>query len=273
MIYFGSNKDIESSIACESKIEDNLFKLNNNPKIEFESFLKSYGFPLTLENDEEESYEKIMTVIESIIEKDLPSIKPYFSSSKRNIWKIIDYIALQKSGGTSIQKIANYLSMSANSVNDILNTLEKSQLIFNVKPHGGPGKITKKPWQYYFLSPSLKSAINFRLGRYKLADKKCMGILAENMVGSALYKISKTNFKAMGLFYSPLKGGSDFLINTKFYDFIPIEVGIGKKTKSQLKKDMAHYDSDYGILVSNRFSSIKYENNIIYIPLMNFGFI
>ncbi|GAA5818173.1 MAG: ATP-binding protein [Methanobrevibacter sp. CfCl-M3] len=273
MIYFGDKKSVVDAVNCESTVYENLLSLENNPKIEFETFLKSYGFPLSLENDEEESYEKIITVIESIIEKDLPSIKPYFTPTKKNIWKIIDYLALQKPGGTSIQKIANYLSFSANSVNEILNTLEKSQLIFNVKPHGGPGKIVKKPWQYYFLSSSLKSAINFRLGRYKLSNRKCMGLLAENMVASALYKITQTNFKAMGLFYPPLKGSSDFLINTKFFDFIPIEVGIGKKTKSQVKKDMEYYNSDYGILVSNRFSTIKYENNIIYIPLMNFGFI
>lgn len=51
---------------------------------------------------------------------------------------------------------------------------------------------------------------------------------------------------------------------------IPVEVGIGKKTKSQLTKAMGEYDSDYRILVSNKTSEIKYENDIIYISLMTF---
>lgn len=54
---------------------------------------------------------------------------------------------------------------------------------------------------------------------------------------------------------------------------IPVEVGIGKKTKSQLTKAMGEYDSDYGILVSNRTSEIKYENDIIYIPLMTSSYL
>ncbi|MDR3291467.1 MAG: hypothetical protein LBT10_04880 [Methanobrevibacter sp.] len=46
--------------------------------------------------------------------------------------------------------------------------------------------------------------------------------------------MNKTNFNTMSIFYPPEKGGSDFIIKTKFDELVPIEVGIGKKTKSQL---------------------------------------
>ncbi|KZX16447.1 hypothetical protein MBCUT_08330 [Methanobrevibacter cuticularis] len=273
MIHFGNKKFINRAIDCEEIIHEKLSCLNNDPKIEFEKFLKSYSFPSTLNLDEEEAYFQINTIINNIIEKDIFSVKSFNTSTTDVIRRIILYIALQKPGTTSHQKIANYLSISPTTVREILETLEKTQLIFNLKPYGGGGKILKKAWQYYFLSPSLKAAINFEIGRYDLDSKECLGILAENLVASALYKMTKVDFKYMGLFYPPDKGSSDFIIRTKFDDSIPIEVGIGKKTKSQLIKDINKYNSKYGILVSNRYEQITHINNIIYIPLMSFSFI
>jgi len=273
LIYFGDKKHINEAMKCENKVYENLISLNNNPKIEFLSFLKSYGFPFTLNFEEEETYKKIFSMVESIVEKDIPSVKSFNSSTKDNIRRIILYIALQKPGGTSNQKIANYLSISPTSVREILNTLEKTQLIFNVKPYGGSSKIVRKPWKYYFLSPSIKTAINFEIGRYNSNNRKCLGILAENLVASSLYKMSKRDFQLLGLFYPAKRGSSDFIIKTKFDELVPIEVGLGKKTKSQLQKDINNYNCKYGILVSNRYERIKYERNIIYIPLMSFGFI
>ena len=58
-----------------------------------------------------------------------------------------------------------------------------------------------------------------------------------------------------------------------FDDIIPIEVGIGKKTKSQLTRARKNYGADYGILISNRTSSIEFRNNILYIPLISFALI
>ena len=273
LIYFGEKEQINEAIKCEKKVYKNLHTLNNNPKIEFESFLKRHGFPFSLNQTENKTYEKISSVVENIIERDVPSIKSFNSSTSDTIRRIILYIALQKSGGTSNQKIADYLSISPTTVKDILNTLEKTQLIFNVKPYGGPSKLIRKSWQYYFLSPSIKTAINFDFGRYNLNNRKCLGLLAENLVASSLYKMSKTDFPYLGLFYPPEKRSSDFIVRTKLDDLVPIEVGFGKKTKSQLIKDMNNYNCKYGILVSNRYERIKYENDIIYIPLVSFGFI
>ncbi len=48
-------------------------------------------------------------------------------------------------------------------IRNILDVLEKTQLVFSVKPYGGAGKVVKKPWKYYFLSPSINAAIRFKL--------------------------------------------------------------------------------------------------------------
>ena len=64
----------------------------------------------------------------------------------------------------------------------------------------------------------------------------------------------------------------DFLIKMS-ERIIPIEVGIGKKTKGQITKSMDKKNTDIGKIVSNRTSRIKYENNIIYVPVSTFALI
>ncbi|MCL2687982.1 MAG: AAA family ATPase [Methanobrevibacter sp.] len=273
IIYLGEEKYINQGISLEEKIRDHVYSLDNYPNEEFMDFLKNYGFPFSSKLSEEDAYKITFSLITKVIEKDIPSIKAISTAKHPHIWRILIYLALARPGATSNHKIANYLSISSKTVNEILDLLEKTQIIFNVKPYGGAGKLAKKPWNYYFLSSSLKSAINLKLGRYNINNKKCLGILAENYVAASLFKMQQKRFNLMGLFYPPEKGGCDFLLRTKLDDMVPVEVGIGRKTKSQLTRAINKYDSEYGVLISNRYSSIQQHNNIIHIPLLSFGFL
>jgi len=273
IIYFGEEKYVQKAIHLEQKIEEKLYNTKNYPQNIFNEFLKTHGFPISLNIDDKRAYSKIFSLIKKVIEVDIPSIKSFNSSTKVNIRRILIYIAVLRSELVSTHKIANYLSMSPRQVKDILDVLEETQIIFNVKPYGGAGTIIKKPWKYYFLSSSLKSSINYDIGRFNLNNKKCLGILAENYVASTLFKMNQTSYPFMGLFYPPEKKAPDFLLRTKLDDIVPIEVGIGKKTKSQLTRAINKYNSEYGILISNRFKSIRQHNDIIHIPLVSFGFL
>ena len=63
----------------------------------------------------------------------------------------------------------------------------------------------------------------------------------------------------------------DFIVQRGFNKPIPIEVGIGKKGKSQIKSAIRRYKSDYGIIVSNSSERIEKEDNIIKIPVRTFS--
>lgn len=267
LILKGDRKSVNKAIKNEIEIRKTLNNLNNDPNIEFEKFLLSYGFPFALNLNETEYYNKITDIINRIITTDIPSLKNFNNMTNVNISRIITYLALEKPGGTSNIKLANDLSISPKSVNDILNVLEKTQLIFSIKPYGTGNKIIKKPWEYFFLSPSIKAAINFQIGRYDVNHKKCLASLTETLVISSIFKLNIISNKSLGLFYDPNKKGVDFLIKN-LDNIVPIEVGIGKKTKSQLTIAMNNYNSDYGILISNRTSNISLKEDIIYIPLL-----
>ncbi|KZX15044.1 ATP-binding protein [Methanobrevibacter curvatus] len=273
LIYFGEEKYLNQAINFEKKTSKKLRTLNKNLNIEFNEFLKIHGFPFSLHSKEKRTYRNIFDNIKKVIDDDIPSIKTFKNSSNINFMKILLYLASQRPGTFSTQKIANYLSISSSTVHEMLSVLEKSQIIFNIKPLVEGTKTIKSSWKYYFLSPSLKAAISYELGRHDLNNRKCLGALAENYVASSLYKIKQKSFRMMGIFFPTEKKGTDFVIKTKLDDLVPIEVGIGKKTKSQLKIAINKYECEYGILISNRFNSIQKHDNIIHIPLTTFGFL
>lgn len=266
------NGNVDLAITNERKIQESMINLDNDPDIEFKKFLTQHSFPFSLKIQDFQIHEKTINNINRIIEKDIPSLKTFNTSTNDTISRIVTYIAMQKPGGTSNVKLAQMLGVSPNTINNILNVLEKTQLLFPITAYGTGSKIIKKPWEYFFLAPSIKTSINFEIGRYNLNNKKCLATLAETLVASSLYKLKLLRHNFIGLFYDPKKSGVDFLVRN-IDKIIPIEVGVGKKTKSQLTKAINNYNSDYGILISNRTFSIKKENNIIYIPLRTFSYI
>ena len=64
----------------------------------------------------------------------------------------------------------------------------------------------------------------------------------------------------------------NFIIQEGFDNPIPIEVGIGKKNKKQIKNAMNRYDSDYGIVISNSTMSIEKDEDVIFISPRTFSF-
>jgi len=244
---------------------------NINLKREFESFLMKGGFPFGLTTEEKMTYERINGMIDRIVEKDILSLKSFSSETRNLITRIIYFLAIQKPGGVSDAKLSQRFQASSRSIREILDILEKTHLIFSVKPYGGAGRITRKPWKYYFLSPSINAAIRYELGMLDILDREMLGTLAENLVASTFFRI-RENLYGVGIFYDPERGGADFLIQKGVDEIIPVEVSIGKKRRSQISRAINKYGAEYGVIVSNT-NDIKNENNIIHIPITFFSFV
>lgn len=99
-----------------------------------------------------------------------------------------------------------------------------------------------------------------------------LGPLAENLVASSFFKMKERGI-LNGILYPADPGSVDFLLSRADGEIIPVEVGVGRKSKGQLKKAIKRYKSNYGILVSNRSQIIEKEGNVIQIPLTTFSFI
>jgi len=265
--------EIKEASEIENIIELNSLKnLENSLEKEWEKYILYGEFPYGLNKNEMDIKKFNFQILNKIIETDLDSIQSYTSNIKNIGRNLTSYLALEKPGTTSQNKLANYLNTSAANINSLLQTLEKTHLIFHIEPYKSPSSRIRKSWKYYFLSTNIKYSIISRLGNVNRDYKLCLGILAENLVASRLL-IYKTINRDFGLFYPAEKEGVDFIINTIDGKIIPIEVGIGKKNKRQIKKAINRYNCEYGIIISNTTQKIKKEKNIIYLPLKTFSLI
>lgn len=271
LIFKGDSSAIENAQTKEAELNRNLVKIGKPVDKEWEDFLCCVGFPIGLQMSQIEVHERLFSMIDRVIEKDVFSIQTFSTDTRNTISRILTFLALQKPGGTSDSKLSERLKISPNTVRNILEVLEKTHLIFSIKPHGSAGKVVRKPWKYYFLSPSISAAIRFKLGSYNQRDREMMGVFTENLAASYFFRMKETVNLPVGIFYDSGKNGADFLLQDAKENIVPLEIGLGKKDKSQIKSSINRYKSKYGIVVSN-VQKITKEDNVIFIPLTTFSF-
>lgn len=270
LILKGDEESIKKAMETEQTIKNELLQLDNDPEIEFKKYLHSQNFPFALNMDENTTHRLTNDVVKKIVYDDLRQFKKFNNITNPTILQILTYLATKKPGSTSTSTIAQSLQISSKTISTILQALEQTQLIFSLQAYGSSGVMLKKPLEHFFLAPSIKSSINYRVGRYDLNHEKCYSVLVENHIASTLKRIEEESLSSLGLFYDPDSKGPDFIVK-HLERIIPIEVGIGKKTKSQLTIAQNKFKTKYAILISNRTKKIEYENNILYIPLLTFA--
>ena len=270
------NKRDENSlmqtIKCEEKIHEMSLKIGHDLNLELKKYIFTKSYPFAINTNEFESYRYINNTIDRVIRDDLQDFKEFNNVTTTKISQLVSYLATKRPGSTSKQTLSQALSLDVKTITKIFEVLEESKLIFSIHAYGSSGKTLKKKTEHFFSTPSIKSALNYRVKRYDLNDIQCYSVLIENMIASTLYNISKQSMYSIGLFYDAEKKGVDFLLKVED-KIIPIEVGIGKKSKNQITRSMDKYNAEIGILVSNRTSRIRYENNILYIPVSTFALI
>ncbi len=273
MIFEGDhNSVIDYAVSKENELTKNILEIEGIIEKKWEDFVCHKGFPFSLNMPQIETHEKIFNMIDRVIEKDIFAIKSFDAETRNTISRILTFLALQSPGGTSDAKLSDRLGVSPTTIRSILDVLEKTHLIFSIKPYGRAGKIVRKSWKYYFLSPSINAAIRFKLGAYDVNNKDMLGVFVENLVASSLIRMKETVNLPTGIFYDSEDEGVDFVIQDSKENIIPIEVGYGKKDKSQIKKAIEKYNSKYGIVICD-CQKIKKEDNVIFIPLITFSFV
>lgn len=272
LIFKGDAEAIEFASSKENELIKKILKIERPIGREWEDFVCYKGFPFTLNMSQIEAHEKIFSMIDRVIEKDIFSIQSFNTETRNTISRILTFLALQSPGGTSDAKLSERLGISPTLIRNILDVLEKTHLVFSIKPYGGAGKIVRKSWKYYFLSPSINTAIRFKLGAFDINNREMFGVLVENMVASYFIRMKETVNQPTGIFYDADDGGVDFLIQDSKENIIPVEVGYGKKDMSQIKKAIKKFNSKYGIIICD-YPKIKKEDNVIYIPITTFSFV
>ena len=272
MIFSGN---IDSAVKSEFETNNLLTNCPDYSSNDWDEYFKVGAFPTLFDKKtHREICEDLVEITERVITKDMSQIKEISSSNQSNAKRILRYFALQQPGELTHANLANYLKTSTANVNKILDLLEKTHLIFHCEPYGGSAKRVKKSWKYYFATPSIRHALSRKVGNPLLGTEDYEGLLLENLIASNLFNLSNREFTNFTIYYDANKKTNvDFLIQEESENIIPIEVGRGKKKKSQIKHAINKYDCEYGIVVANNTNAIKRKDDVIYIPPKTFSFL
>ncbi|WP_323736950.1 AAA family ATPase [Methanosphaera sp. ISO3-F5] len=248
-------------------------KLPNDLKKEWETFIQYGDLPFGLYKKHIDLIKETSEIKDRVIERDMLLIDSFNTKTITSALSLINIIAKQKPGTLSNNNLASNLDIDKNTVKNILEILEKTQLIFPIEAYGSTSKREKKSKEYYFLSTQIKASFFLMKGDVASNYKQYLGILLENYIASTLFKLIKQHGDSIEIYYDPKKGGVDFIIKDLTNKPVPIEVGIGKKNKKQIKSAIKKYNADIGIIISDKTDSIIKDENIIYIPYTTFSLI
>lgn len=113
--------------------------------------------------------------------------------------------------------------------------------------------MARTPKKYYFLSPS----INFTLEKHSPTSNDYLGILVETFIASSFFRLKNTISKPCDIFTPTEKGMVDFIVTTFEGDRVAVEVSIGEKGDSQVRKTMNRHNCQRGFVVSSPMNLIE----------------
>ena len=270
--------EVEKAMEYEREINSSIYNIEGFSDNEWNDFLHYGGFPLSF-YDKNLNYtsSRLKDIVRKVVMSDMNTIGSISSESQINTIRLLNFLALQKPGDVSQNKIANYLDTSSSNIKNILDVLEKTHLLFHIEPYSGANARANKSWQYYFATPSIMHAINLKFGFSSISLSEYEGILLETLVASNLVNLKNSEkFFEFSIFYDTYKVKSkcvDFIVKKEFDDIIPIEVGHGKKDTSQIKDAIRRYKASYGIIISDTTKTIEKVDNVIFVPINTFSLI
>lgn len=247
-------------------------KLPTSVETELMNFIMSGGFAFGINLRREMVFERVRDILDRIVRIDLPIVTNVRTESLQDIMRLLAFLAIQKPGGISNAKLASNLKISSSSVHEYLGALEKTLLIFKVLPINGT-KVTKKPWKYYYTTPTIVASINWFTGTLK--REEVIGNLIETMVASYLHRVVETLRAPYNIYYDSRKEGVDFILkNIITGESIPVEVTSSLKGKDvkKVKKAIDYYNSKFGVIITLK-GELEVKENVCIMPLHLFAFL
>jgi uncharacterized protein len=261
----------ESKTAHE--VHDGLKKLENRTRKywlgierqEVDRYMK-YGtlpFAIKLEN-EGLAYEQIKKVIDRIISIDVPYLGRFDSNIVSRISEILYVIS--GSDMLSVTNLAQDMSISRNTLTDVLDVLELTEMLIRVYPYGAHGAQVKKPSKYLFSSPAFRSMYFHFVGNI-IDQDSYKGKLFEDTVGLYLNKYIYN--KDTSLVYDSSQKGADFILRSRNQNII-MEAGYGKKGIRQIQTTASRIGAKYGLSISMTPLTMGDDEKSVIVPISYF---
>lgn len=234
-------------------------------RLEIDRYIK-YGtlpFAIKLQN-EGLVYDQIIKILDRVISMDIAEIGQFGRETIRRIPEIL--YAVAAADGLSVTNLAKDLDIDKKTLTDILATLEKSETLVRIYPHGAHATQVRKPSKYLFASPAFRAMYYNFIGN-TITEPSYMGKLLEDTVG--LYLCRYFIGKSYSLTYDSAQAGADFIIR-KGLEIIILEAGYGQKGFAQIENTAKRINAKYGIAVSMSPLRLNPTKTAVTIPLSYF---
>jgi len=233
--------------------------------LEIDRYLRYSTMPYALTiKDEQRVYTLTNQQIDRVVERDLPELSKFDSATLATIKNILLMIA--GSGEVSITSLAKSLQgISFVTLVNVLEALEKAEMLIRVYPYGSTYKKVRKPSKYHFMTPAVRHAL-LTIVEGENAFLSHKGMYMEDVIALVLYREFAQKLSSP-IFYDSAKGGADFVLSLPERK-IAIEVGYGKKQTGQAETTLQKIGGKYGLVVCN--SDLAIEGNVVKVPLEYF---
>ncbi len=200
--------------------------------------------------------ERVLDLFDRILQKDLPSAKLEYV----NIYnRILFRLAL--SDEINFQTLSKDFGIKENEVENIIKTLNQAEILNVFLPHAGVKSKTGRTLKAFFMSPSLRRALYWRIYGDKL-PVELRAKLYEDTVAMYLKRVLPDGIVSFGFGKNK---NPDFVIETMDKPVL-VEVGVNKKTSNQIK---TYGNYRYGLILNATIDQPTFDdkNRIIFIPL------
>ncbi|MEK7611979.1 MAG: AAA family ATPase [Patescibacteria group bacterium] len=258
-------KDVfEELKKIEPKINEYWKKIDSN---DVDKFLTVGTLPFAIKTmTQPQAYEAISQLLDRMITKDLTGLGKFdiktLSSIKRLLFVMADADSL------SINKVSSILGFTNVTLVNVLEALEKAELIIRVPAHGSGAATARKPAKYLFMSPAIRMALVSVAG-IKGAFSAKRGILLEDVVGLHFYREFLTTGVGILTHHSAAET-ADFIFQIPDKLRIAVEIGSGSKNVSQVVKTMEMVSCDFGVVISSDELELHERLNIVKVPIPYF---
>jgi uncharacterized protein len=262
-IFFNSKSSKElyhDTKTISRQLQHNLYGITKNEIINFLCY-GSLPFMLKTKN-ETLIYSQVGKIVERIIANDIAETSTFSNEILSKIQHLLYMLA--DSDTKSVVKLAADLDISKPTLMEILDALEKTEVLQKIYPYGSHTSQINKPFKYLFFASTFR-AMYFNLRSSIKSNDLYLGKLLEDVVGMYLNCYLKAKLNA-AINYDSAKNGADFILSFG-KERIIIETGLGKKNTGQIINTAKKIKAKYGILISANGLEHIPEHNIVKIPL------
>lgn len=263
-LFYSSSADECFSRLASLKAQVNKYWFGID-SLEVDKYLRFGTMPYALTiKDEQRIHTLTNQQIDRVVEKDLPELGKFDTATLATIKNILLLVA--GSGEVSVTNLAQTLKgISLVTLINVLETLEKAEMLIRVYPYGSTYKKVRKPSKYHFMTPAVRyTLLTVVEGEGAFVNHK--GWYLEDIVALSLYREFSQKL-ASPTFYDSGRGGADFILSFPEKK-IAIEVGYGSKGVEQARMTLQKIRGSYGLVFCS--SDLAKDENTVKVPLQYF---